>query len=246
MDMTTTPDCTPDGTLAQAVGAAELLLAYAAEQGKAVDLVHVTAVIQSKHILTSRNLDEAEEGTFWDAYHNLCLATTPVSRESLEATTLRPKKNLFGFTQNVSPASKSVRYYQGITIVAMVVLLIFQIYWVFVSTVVEDAKSAEKDWLDKSVATITLQNRLDAVSEVTDVAREKMMAEVNRLEKELELLEYQREANNQLLKKVNIIGPFFDTGENFSTDLYALTYGDKKSLQLQTSSISLKILSLYL
>jgi hypothetical protein len=134
-----------DQALANAIVAAEQLLSYAAEHGSDIgggvdDGGIIDTVVRTKRLFQGSGVTADDESKFWDAYRKLSIATAPVTRESLEATTQQPR-HIWLINRNVSPAGKAVRYYQGVTIFAIMVLLVFQIYWVFVSTLENDLKT---------------------------------------------------------------------------------------------------------
>lgn len=252
--MTTKPGSTSspssEGTLIEDVHAAEQLLSWAVEQGKDIEKDHINTIVHSKHMLMSRELDETEEAAFWDAYRSLCIATAPVSRESLKATRGGAQKNWVGRTRYVSQANRAVRYYQAITIVAIFTLLVFQIYWVFVSTLVDDLKGMNNEIIEKRVEEYKIGRKLDALkveeagSENTGVTGDeqilKLKSDLDKIEMEIAQLEKRHQANLIILNKANIIGPFFlDQGTK-----YFIT--SEESLHIQTGSISIEVMSLYL
>ena len=154
------PEEALDQALMEAVNAAELLLGYAAEHGCDIDEGLTEAIVRSKHTMTTRALHEKEESAFWSAYRDLCIATAPVSRESIDATTDQPRRTLLGKKKDFSMAGKAVRYYQGVTIIAILVLLVFQIYWVFVSTLVNDSRRLRSELIDHEVLALTKEAEL--------------------------------------------------------------------------------------
>ena len=146
--VTTDPSKQPanqqEETLKDAITAAIILIDYASEHGSDINEQLIKTIITSKHYSEQRALSEDEESEFWMAYHKLCIATAPVSRESLEATKAKPTRTLFGI-RNISEANLSVKRYQTITIVFIFILLIFQVYWVFLSTLVKKTTTVNED-----------------------------------------------------------------------------------------------------
>ncbi|TCV85122.1 hypothetical protein [Sulfurirhabdus autotrophica] len=234
---------TLDHTLVDAVNAADLLLAYATEQGSNVDEALMATIVHSKHILASRTtLTEDEESAFWYAYRKLCIATAPVSYQSLEAT--NPRLGVMG---NVSDAGKAVLRYQGFTISFIVILLLFQVYWVFLSTLVDDSRRIHKEIIEIQVAA-NIQEKKDPTSAQQNTQT------IENDPKYIDLW-HRWQANLALLSKADIVGKFFkgtieEAAKNAPEDLKLYISKNKDYLeaaqQMQTGAISLTIMSLYI
>ena len=154
-----------DETLFNAVVSAEQLLSYAAEHGSdiAEDGGIIDTVVRTKRLFQGSGLAPDDESKFWDAYRKLSIATSPVTRESLAATTQQVHRIWF-LNRNVSPAGKAVRYYQGVTILAIIVLLVVQIYWVFVSTLEKVLKTLQDELDAAQLAMTTKEVELRRIS----------------------------------------------------------------------------------
>ena len=247
--------------LADAIEAAELLLAYAAEQGaqddrQLLDKADIETIVRSKHNIASRALSEEEESSFWDAYRRLCLSTQPVSRESLEATKTKRQPGRFFGTRHVSAATGAVRYYQIITVISILALLAFQSYWVFVSTLVNDLGNIRNqineisiEMSNKSLELLSIEASLGTSDEVdADTA-----AIMRRLNGEIQNFKDRRspvwkdlwvqyDANIAMLQEVSIVGRVFYEA---AADHFEHQAG-KDILQIQAGAISLEVMSLYL
>ena len=117
-----------------ALSDADLMLSYAAHRGISLekDVVEklVTAITAQPDTLTSQ-----QELDFWLAQTALSKAIVPVDSESLKCAATTSGKP--------SPADAAARRYRWYTIVTLVLLLAFQIYWLIGATVVGDIEAIE-------------------------------------------------------------------------------------------------------
>lgn len=264
--MSAGPECIPcqlepapeavDPILAEAVNAAELLLAYAAEQGSDLDENLMQTIVRSKHTLTTRALPEGEESEFWIAYRKLCIATAPVSRESLEATNVQPVRSHFG-TRDVSEVGRAVKLYRVVAISSIFVLLLFQVYWVFLSTLVNDSRRINSELivfeLDGFKAGLQ-QSATERENSEEDANLQNQASDAEVVEKlsyrsnpKYRDLLHQWNANLLLLKKTDVLSKAFKA----SIDQTAAGYGGymvefRRAVQIQTGTVTLNIMSLYI
>ncbi|MBI3186781.1 MAG: hypothetical protein HYZ31_02775, partial [Gammaproteobacteria bacterium] len=219
--------------LADAVKAAELLLAYAAEQGSDLDEQLMQTIVRSKHTLATCALKESEESEFWIAYRKLCIATAPVSRESLEATNVKVRPSRF-WSRDISEVGKAVFRYRVVAIASIFILLLFQVYWVFLSTLVNDSKRINNELLSVEDAAfeaeikyeilqqkINLKNSDKVVNpqeQVTDPEVQKKL-EFEKNPKYQDLL-HQWNANLLLLKKTDVLSKAFKDSIDQTADDY--------------------------
>ncbi|WP_417911767.1 hypothetical protein [Candidatus Electronema sp. TJ] len=134
---------TDEGTrLKEHVADAQLLLAYAAEEGLHVEQQLVSDIISSRCHLQDGSLDQAKEVQFWTAFDALSKKIRPVSIESIKATRLRRRRSWrlklldSFFSAERSDAAQTVLVYQRWTLFALVILLIVQIYWLVGSAII--------------------------------------------------------------------------------------------------------------
>lgn len=258
-----------DQTLVEAINAAGLLLDYAAERGadpeeKVIDEKVMETIVRSKHTLATRALSSDEEIEFWVAYRKLCIATSPVSSESLKATRVSPVgRSLFGKLTLRSEARKSVRYYQGITILALMVLLLFQVYWVFLSTLVRDTRDVndsllvfETNGYKKQLGMTPLMEE-DIINNKDEKKSEQALPYRQHQSYDYKLDPQYTEsyrkwrANLELLKKTDILGRLFNVEEISKRDPGAINQGETERQQFlnsvltQTGTISVNVMSLY-
>ena len=140
----------PSPVFRGAVQDAELLLAYASEHGREVDVETITAVVACKRIGEDRASppdSQEHEVRFWRALERLTSAVSPVSLDALKAVLLPgPDRSLtglllarvFGVTRQVTQAGAAVRNMRVWAVLTLVVLLLCQTYWVIGATVTRD------------------------------------------------------------------------------------------------------------
>jgi len=120
-------------TLRNALTDADLMLSYAAHRGitlkDGIAEKLVTAITADPRQLTHK-----QELDFWLAHPALSKAILPVDSESLKAAAANGE---------CSAADRAARRYRWHTIVTLVLLLFFQIYWLIGATVVEDIGKIE-------------------------------------------------------------------------------------------------------
>lgn len=143
--------------LREAVQDAQTLLAHAAQTGKSLDPTIIAIVVTTGSICESGSVTDKQESDFWGAFDTLSKAVNPVSVSSLHATmdSLTPiDAGLFGLNaKRGSLARRAVRWYTGIAILSLLVLLLFQIYWLFGTAITGGILRVKKDY-DETVAKI--------------------------------------------------------------------------------------------
>ncbi|MES2151959.1 MAG: hypothetical protein V4508_19445 [Pseudomonadota bacterium] len=127
---------------------AQLLLTHAARDGAALDPKMVATIVESDALISSGAITAAKETEFWLAFDALSKLLCPVTVSSLRATMdshtkIKPAMSKLrkwlglGFGSD-SLARRAVRAYTVLTVVAVLVLLSVQIYWLFGVTVTQD------------------------------------------------------------------------------------------------------------
>ncbi len=119
--------------LKNAVGEAQLLLAFASRNGKSLSEETVNIVVRSG---SQDSMTEAEEAAFWRHFALLTAEIAPVSAESVRAmSSLEGQK---------SPVQKTVRRYTITAIAALAVLVMLQAYWAVGALVISNMKSTQE------------------------------------------------------------------------------------------------------
>jgi len=107
------------------------MMSFAGRQGISLQQDKIDAVVAATR--ARENITQEEEKAFWAAAYSIAQAIKPVTIESIRST-LAPNG------RGRSPALKAAWRYRWRTIVTLVALLIFQIYWLIGTTVVTDLK----------------------------------------------------------------------------------------------------------
>ncbi|MDQ6961035.1 MAG: hypothetical protein Q9M28_00695 [Mariprofundaceae bacterium] len=128
--------------LHQHVDDAQLLLAYASENGLSVGHQISSDILASRYHFYEGTVDQEVEIQFWKAYDQLAQVIQPVSIESLKATKLHPKNHKPSFfarltgNAHLSQAQHTIRKYQLLTLVVLLVLIMVQVYWLINTKIV--------------------------------------------------------------------------------------------------------------
>lgn len=126
---------------------AQMLLAFASSGGLSLDDGVTKVIVDSGALAEKGPLSSPEEQAFWIASNALSKAVQPVTVSSLRATMdaySGETRTLFGISTGGSLARRAVRWYTGIAILALLVLLVLQIYWLFGTSVTSEIARANK------------------------------------------------------------------------------------------------------
>jgi hypothetical protein len=117
---------------------AQLLLAYAAQQGLEIDESLVSVIVNARYQLEHGDWNAEHEIKFWMAFDTIAKLVHPVSLASLKATRIHGKhQTKKGKTiPPISAAERTVSIYQKWTLLVLAVLLIAQIYWLIGSVII--------------------------------------------------------------------------------------------------------------
>lgn len=172
--------------LPESIDEAQLLLAYAAKNGIAVDPATINVIVALGYRKDAQAVSEEDEVAFWPAFETLAAKVSPVTVSSLQATTDVRTTEQHGFPARLfrsrfsrwSVARRAVLWYTGLAIVSLALLLVVQIYWLFgvsitgdiledrtayekVTTALAAAKPDEQTRLGDQRSTLELENRSD-------------------------------------------------------------------------------------
>jgi hypothetical protein len=178
--------------LPDAISDAQLLLSYAARHGIALPDELVKTIVKSKAYLTA-NPTPDEEAEFWQKLTALTKAVDPVSVESLRASAKQlPDESLWnrigvrigGEAKTITYAGSAVRRFRVWTLLALIVLLVSQIFWVVGHTVVKETGTLLERQKTLKTDLQTLQRKLgDKAAESADV--QKIEADIANTDTEL-------------------------------------------------------------
>jgi hypothetical protein len=128
-----------DPVLAGAIGEARLLLAYAAENGIALDPALVATIVGAQLSVDPASADDVDaQARFWLAFAAIARAVHPVSADSIAATMTRHERRGFAAglldrllgNKPTSHAERSIYRFSLLSFVVLVCLLVTQMYWV--------------------------------------------------------------------------------------------------------------------
>ena len=130
--------------LKAAVNDAQYLVEYVAEKHlQNINHRTINTLVDAKRFIEDEHgFNSEKESNFWLAYHELCSQISPVTIESIKASlpigrlaANRPVSENLGITGllkkiNVSRVNVAMFFSVTLTILALLVVLFFQIYWV--------------------------------------------------------------------------------------------------------------------
>ena len=159
--------------LHESVEDAQLLLAYAAKNGIAVDQATINIVVTIGNKIGAGEVGDQDEAAFWPALETLAAKISPVTVLSLHATMdVRATKapgllgRLFGRRLSQwSVARRAVLWYTCLAIFSLGLLLVVQIYWLFglsiTGDIEEDRAAYEKITTSMASAKPEDQSKMD-------------------------------------------------------------------------------------
>ena len=193
--------------LLEAVQDAQTLLAHAARAGIALDPSIVAKVVETGTLCAGENIADTQESDFWVAFDSLSKAVNPVTVSSLRDTLDSVKSNgsrLFGLNiERGSLAKRAVRWYTGVAIVSLLILLLVQIYWLFGTAITGDIVKVKKDIEDtrSKISVYKIGGATKAKAPVEKpVPDDRSQIELTALQNQLENLEYQGETGYNMLQ----------------------------------------------
>lgn len=135
--------------IADAVRSAQLLLSYATERGLDIETSAVKTIVESKEKLRSGRWDPESEVGLWTALNSFAKLVKPVSAASLEFMSDRGLERAGICAANASPKHKSaaqgaVSRYRNRLFVWLIILLVFQMYWLVGDRITHDFASIPK------------------------------------------------------------------------------------------------------
>jgi hypothetical protein len=132
----------------EAVENSELLVDFAARNGIEVDSAFVQGVARTRFLLDQQTLKDTDEAAFFDLYGKLSRALGKVTvgsiRDSREEFGDEARKYWwFGPKVRRSKADLAVKFFRRQAIIALALLLVFQIYWLIGSTLIDGQRQIE-------------------------------------------------------------------------------------------------------
>jgi hypothetical protein len=130
------------------VSDAELLVEFAARNGIDIESDLVNTVSATRAAVDAGNVTDPQEAAFFEAYIKLSHALGKVTVSSIrdsrdEFGVERPKYIWFGVPIRISRAQLAVKRFRRQAVVALLLLLITQIYWLWGSTLTDNLRQVE-------------------------------------------------------------------------------------------------------
>lgn len=137
--------------LVNAINDAQTLLSHAASSGTTIDPPIVDTIVATGNLFTAGNVPNTQESAFWEAFDKLAKAVAPVTVSSLRATMdshagISGRRILGLKLGGGSLARRAVRWYTVIALMALAVLLLVQIYWMFGVSITGDIQTVKRDY----------------------------------------------------------------------------------------------------
>jgi urease accessory protein UreF len=163
--------------LSQTIETTMKMLTYAARRGAKVERADIDSVVATARAVRENTLTREQESAFWSSAASISRAIAPVTLESLEASIPQTR----GY-RNTTLAASAAKRYRVRTIVTLVALLLFQIYWLVGATVITDIKEIRTRLEQMAVERISLMRTRDLLTKVPsledDPARAKQAAQL--------------------------------------------------------------------
>jgi len=185
-----------NSSLSEAVKNSELLLNYVTEQGMKIDDEVTHKIVKAKYLEQNKAWTEAEEATFWNTFRQITKAVKPVSIESILAATEQKSLPIFWFTQifgiktRTTLAKRAVRRHTIGAFVSLILLLVCQVYFVTLSTLLIEVNISEENIKD-------VKNKMSQFAKVED--DKSAQVEIAQLSLRLEDLAEERRVNLEML-----------------------------------------------
>ncbi len=168
--------------LPECIEEAQMLLAYAAKNGIALDAGTIDTVVAVGGKASQGAVSEHDEAAFWPAFQALAAKVSPVTVSSLQAIMdVRTTKN-HGFPARLfrsrfshwSVARRAVLWYTGLAIASLGLLLVVQIYWLFGLSITGDIQEdrVNYDKISAAMATAKPEDQVKLDDERNNLALE--------------------------------------------------------------------------
>jgi hypothetical protein len=130
-----------------------IMLSYAAQRGIDVNRSDIATIMSAISGIRSGNLPSEQQTQFWISAVSIARAISPVTLDSLQSCIPSNGKS-------TSLAHRDARRYRARTIVTLIALLIFQIYWLIGATLISDINNIQTNLSKLRDQDITLKRSL--------------------------------------------------------------------------------------
>lgn len=194
--------------LPEAVEDAQLLLCFASQSGVQLDDSVVKTIVDTSRAVHAEQVSSQAEHEFWIALRQLAKKLEPVSVSSLRATMdsqAQGKTQLWRFNfSRGSLARRAVNAYTYLALIALVLLLLFQIYWLFGGAITGDIQRLNREIAETETKMRSLQrtqSSSDRANELRSSAGASTLPEVDitALREQIENLVFRKDVAYDML-----------------------------------------------
>jgi hypothetical protein len=187
------PELKSTQMLKDAILDSELLLSHASEKGLEVNPDNIKAIVNAKKNEQNNTWNSQDEIDFWLAFQTLSKAIQPVSIDSLRASaepTDKPRTlwERVTFQRRRSRAAKSVKWYQYLALISMIIMLAVQIYSIIGTALMAKITSSNDRMLqiEKRTSELILITSTNQDDRTADLEKTNLDAEHDELSDEVE------------------------------------------------------------
>ncbi len=179
----------------RAIEDAQLLLAFAARNGVALEQGIIETVVKAR---ADDAFTEEEEVAFWTQFNQLVKAVSPVTAESLRAMHGHPQPGngwTWPWTRwcRMSQARRTVLSYTFVAVVSLMVLLTFQYFWAQGTYLAQDIQRIEKRFKE-------VETQIMTIEKLPKESQTQKSLDLHFLKQEREALLQQKHTNLALIK----------------------------------------------
>ncbi len=196
-------------TLKEALIDAERLLAHASEYGIVLDQKHIKAIINAKKNNQKNEWPEQDEIDFWIAFQVLAKAVEPVTIDSLRASSISVTEKYTWWTKiwgvrKKSMVERSVLFYRRFALIAMLGMLILQIYALIGTALMSKWNAGNERMLE-------IEQRMQSLLLITSSNPEDRTAQMEQTNLEMEL----GELDEEVASSIHLLNDWLDITYNF-------------------------------
>jgi hypothetical protein len=195
--------------LPYAIRDAQVLLGYASQRSAPLDEEIVRTLVESGSAHASGSMTDKQETAFWIALNTLAASVSPVSVRSLRATDDAEGARRTGLRRYLaggSPARSAVRWYTFYALSTLILLLLFQIYWLFGTSITSDILKTNQKFMEAQAQERKLERtatdaqvKAKAVSAEAPVRSSALDPDLPAVQAQVSNLRLQRDSSHELL-----------------------------------------------
>jgi hypothetical protein len=244
--------------LPDAIRDAQIILCYASQRGVPLDEEVVKTIVETGSHFASGSMTDKQETAFWVALNTLAILVSPVSVRSLRATNDAARTSRAGLSRyfaGKSPARSAVRWYTFYALSTLILLLLFQIYWLFGTSITSDIQKTNQKLVEAQAQVRKIerpaadsQARAKPVSAESPASGSSPDPDLQALKAQASGLRLQRDSSYQLLSLWSWPWQGLASALDGREDDRALTDGviGRETARFQTSLIVLEVFQRYI